>query len=633
MNITRSVTSERDRALLSGDYDAYHAQATRKIHALRRRLGAATPRGRKYTPKSPVTSANVADNAEWVQLLLASAERAWASAMAMKSAQSPENTQKPMPGSTKTQIASRLRRAIAYAENLVTVLDESDAKASGLDVLEAKAYLFMLKGSLNFEKSQWKACLRNYSLPRITYTTLGKAAKSDVYKDLLSAIIDPSLRYAAFQLKMPRTKPVEEIAVESFADDEAATKIALVKLDSHAFQTAKNETQTESGSHNAPTHITWRTRKVKLEDATISEALGRAIANESILNEKLEEYKDKKLSPTDLAAAYDDVIEARQDAADATKSAIEELMAEGIDSGDSRIQSLQITRTAVNYAVIEYRIGRNRVLCGPSDGLQFEPEQRKHSAKQSKSGKGHTPKPESTGRQLSRLRERTALYESILQSLDAVKELPGVIADEAFVRELDAKYAYFRALKCLAVGRSHALNGQVVNALALFDRALTLSQTASSILPPSSSPEFTESSPPKVELSTSTIAITTAHLSALVTRHRGLTELKNLSNSASKTNTASAPVFQRPLAETLQLNVYHDDVDLKNIVNYPPRLQPIPVKPLFFDLAWNYIQYPGHQKEDAAIDGQAVEKDVQAEKAQPQQPQQEKKKGWFGFGR
>jgi signal recognition particle subunit SRP68 len=63
MNITHTVVSERDRALLGGDHHAYHAQATRKIHNLRRRLGTAN-RGRKYIPKSPVTAENVAKNPE-----------------------------------------------------------------------------------------------------------------------------------------------------------------------------------------------------------------------------------------------------------------------------------------------------------------------------------------------------------------------------------------------------------------------------------------------------------------------------------------------------------------------------------------------------------------------------------------
>src|SRR5271154_4856241 len=59
MDITRSVVSERDRALLGGDYKAYHAQATRRIHAIRKRLGIATPRARKYIPKAPVTAENI----------------------------------------------------------------------------------------------------------------------------------------------------------------------------------------------------------------------------------------------------------------------------------------------------------------------------------------------------------------------------------------------------------------------------------------------------------------------------------------------------------------------------------------------------------------------------------------------
>lgn len=65
MNITHSVVSERDRALLAGDHSSYHAQATRRIHNLRRRLGASN-RGRKYNPKAAVTPDNVVQNAEYI---------------------------------------------------------------------------------------------------------------------------------------------------------------------------------------------------------------------------------------------------------------------------------------------------------------------------------------------------------------------------------------------------------------------------------------------------------------------------------------------------------------------------------------------------------------------------------------
>ena len=66
MDITRSVVSERERALLSGDHHAYHAQTSRRIHTLRKRLKVTTTKGRKYSPKDPVTAENVATNVEYV---------------------------------------------------------------------------------------------------------------------------------------------------------------------------------------------------------------------------------------------------------------------------------------------------------------------------------------------------------------------------------------------------------------------------------------------------------------------------------------------------------------------------------------------------------------------------------------
>ena len=532
-----------------------------------------------------------------------------------------------MPGSTKKQIASRLRKAIVYAENLVSVLqDRTTSKASTSTALEAKAYLFMLKGTLDFEKSKWKSCIQNYSLVHMVYSVMGSETRTDIYKDLLSSIVDPSIRYASYQLKTPRTKPVRDIVLENFPAEEKSVRKDLTDNDANAFEKDQESKQMKYGSKHAPTHISWRTRNVKLEDAAISQALGVAQERENTLEEQYTEYTKGDTDAATIAVAYDDIITARQDAADATKIAIDELAADGVDPSDSRIQSLQITRTAVNYGVIEWRVGRNRVLCGSQDGLTFEPEKHRQSTKLGKDGKPRPAKIESTGRKLARLRERAALYETILQSLDSVKELPGVIADETFVQELDSKRSYFRALKCLAIGRSHAINGHTTNALSLYARASALIDTAANSLP--SSPA-SSSSAPKLNVSSKDISTAQAHLFALVTQYRALSDLQSLSTTSTKSTTNDTKLFKRPFAETLHLNQYHDTVDLSNLVNYPPKLQPIPVKPLFFDLAWNYIQYPGRERDvgvaangTRATDGSANVEEKPAAK-----------KGWFGFGR
>jgi signal recognition particle subunit SRP68 len=375
-----------------------------------------------------------------------SAERAWASAMAMKSVQSTENTQKKMAGSTKRQIVSRLNKATQYADHLISCVGEkATSHASDQDILELAAYRASLRGSLYFEKARWDSCIQQYSIARLIYTTLSSTARTDVFKDLLSATVDPSIRYAAYQLKYPRTKAVSDIAIERFPPEESDLRKQIENINPEAFVTCENSRiQGKTIAEDVPSTITWRQRIVKIEDAIIAQTM--ATAN------KIEQGLSKIYAKADgdtrqLATAYDDVINARQEAVDATKSAIDELMAEGVDSSDRRVQSLQLTRTAVSYAVIELRIGRNRVLCGPSDGASLDHTRSKRPRRLGQTGELQAAREESTSTKNARLRQRLVLYESILQNLDAVGDLSGVAGDSVFMEELSAKRAYFRALK------------------------------------------------------------------------------------------------------------------------------------------------------------------------------------------
>jgi len=55
------------------------------------------------------------------------------------------------------------------------------------------------------------------------------------------------------------------------------------------------------------------------------------------------------------------------------------------------------------------------------------------------------------------------------------------------------------------------------------------------------------------------------------------------------------------------------------------------VKPLFFDAAWNYIEYPGREVEKPATQNGVKGSSPVESKGAEQTAQQ--KKGWFGFGR
>ncbi|KAJ5246066.1 hypothetical protein N7468_001049 [Penicillium chermesinum] len=589
MEITDYIFKEREDVLLVGDYNAYRAHTTRRLHKLRKKLGQATPKNRKYTAKPAVTAENIGNNV--------SAERAWAQAMHMKSTHSADPSAKGLSGAARRHIISRFKKASGYAQHLVTLLHEQSATgANDIDILEARAYLATVSGALWLEKRKWEQCLHDYSIARVIYTALGQRAKKDSFRDLLSGTVDPSLRYAAYQLKLPRSKPTSSLAIEFFPED-SGIRAEVEKLDPSclAEEDAGTRRTAEGEVQKLPESVTWRSRTVPLENASISQALAAAEAAEASLSDWLKGEGRTALSK-DQAAAYDNVIIASQDAVDATKTAIDDLASEGVDAGDKRMQALQITRTAVNYRLIGWRVGRNRVLCGEQDGLTFKQEQ---------AGTGKYAKRDGgNGKKLTKLRERVVLYDSTLQSLDFILELPGVAADSAFVQDLESKRGYFRALRCLALGRSHGVLDKPTEALALFAQALKLADLAT---PQSSA---TSDGPPRLEVSRDQASALQAVLRGLVAQYRGLVTLAQLDGN-------SAELSQRPVVE--RLNQFGANVDLGNLVPYPPRMQAVPVKPLFLDVAWNYINYP--------------QTGSSAQPAETPAPEEKKGRGWFGFGR
>lgn len=68
MEITNLFFSRREEALLSGDYNSYRAQTSRRIHTVRKKLGHTTPKGRKYATKAPITAENVGADTGYVIL-------------------------------------------------------------------------------------------------------------------------------------------------------------------------------------------------------------------------------------------------------------------------------------------------------------------------------------------------------------------------------------------------------------------------------------------------------------------------------------------------------------------------------------------------------------------------------------
>lgn len=376
--------------------------------------------------------------------------------MSYKSSHSAD--QKGVTGRTRSHIISRLDKAARAAESLSQIVTDPATGANTNDSLEAKAYASMLRGAMYFEKQSWETCLRNYATARVIYGALATASKGDIFQDLLSETIDPSIRYAAYQLKTPRTVPIPIIARKTFPrSDESLTK-AIEALDPRALKQTQDMQQGDDlpEGDGTPRTLTWRSREVKIEDAEIATAWGSVLTAKSKLADKLR--TETQLRPNEAAAAYDEVLMTTQDAVDATKHAIDELRAEGVGQSDPRMQSLQITRTAVNYEMINWRIGRNRVLTGEHDGATeaySTPRRGKKKQHEMDVDAEHDERDPPSNRKLAKLKEKAALYDGTIQNLDSIKELPGVAADEKLAAKLDAYSAYFEALKYVMDNSAH----------------------------------------------------------------------------------------------------------------------------------------------------------------------------------
>lgn len=622
MDITKFVLEGRDKALLYGDYSTYHHQVARQLLSSRKKLGIASKNRGKYHKPHHVTAEEIAQNHEYVYLTLLTSERAWAQAMTFKSSHTTDS--KGITGRTRSHIISRLTKAVRLADALVDSLSQPDiSSATTFDILEAKAYAALIRGAMYFEHQTWDSSLESYATSRTIYSALASSTNGDLYKDLLSETIDPSIRYAAYQLKTPRTVPISIIARRAFPESDMILVEQISSIDPNIL--AKSDVGSSRGADGVePKTLTWRSREVTIEDAQIALAWATVLAAKDRLVDNLAKAKDRQ--PHVLAGAYDEILTASQDAVDATKQAIDELRAEGVDQGDPRMQSLQITRTAVNFEMISWRIGRNRVLTGSHDGAteEYGPLRRKRVKA------GQQPKREEKelpdGKKLAKLKEKVALYDGTLQNLESIKELPGIANDEKLAARIEGYVHYFQAVKSLSIARSHSIVGNVANALALINHAHDLCEASESTLP-----EASEASSPaalNVEVAPEATQFLQDLLEGELQRHRAIVHIDNLRKEAQKDSNGCS---KAPLIERLQ-EYPASGVDLTNVVEYPPSMALIPVKPIFLDVAWNYIDYPG--KGPAAAPAQAAAPEPAKGTTPTSKPvPQQAKRGWFGFGR
>ena len=218
-------------------------------------------------------------------------------------------------------------------------------------------------------------------------------AGGEIYKEFLTSTVEPSIRYAAYQMGIPRTTEIVQVARKFFPKDADEGLVERIGgLNPRAFGESA-EGGAMDGMQQTPTitSANWRGRVAVIEDADIAVALGAAQKAEEGLRTLVSSRSSDGKKTT--AEDFDGLLLAWQDCVDETKKTIDKAVSEGVSGADPKLQKLQLIFTYVNYKLISWRIGRNRLLAeGIEAGMK-----------------------ESNEVEQWRLKELIALYDAILQ--------------------------------------------------------------------------------------------------------------------------------------------------------------------------------------------------------------------------
>uniref|UniRef100_A0A8B9KSF4 Signal recognition particle subunit SRP68 n=1 Tax=Astyanax mexicanus TaxID=7994 RepID=A0A8B9KSF4_ASTMX len=536
--------SQQQHGLRHGDYQRYRGYCSRRLRRLRKTLGFRMGNRHKFTGKK-VTVEMVSDN-RYLLLVVMEAERAWSYAMQLKQEANTEPRK-------RFHLMARLRKAAKHGEHLEKLCESQrvDAKTK----LEAQAYTAYLTGMVQFELQEWKAAMEAFNKCKTIYEKLASAFTEEqavLYHQRVEEI-SPNIRYCAYNI----------------GDQNAINDLMQMRLSAGGgggMMAEKLETlitQTRAKQAATMSEVEWRGRSVpvKIDKARIF-LLGLA-DNEAAIAQAANEDTKERLYETLLAECRDTIQAVREELRTDVKQ--RERAAEGAESGKaSNLDLLHYRlRHYLTYIKLWTVVRRNESMARALQAKLKEPQ-----TDENKRG----PRPQDLIR----------LYDIILQSLAELSTLQGLEEDHAFQKEVALKTLVYKAYRCFFIAQSYVLVKKWSEALVLYERVLKYAREVQS---------------KAKNLNNSLMDL--PDVQDLIAEVNAEKYSLQAAAILDKEDVAEAPVQQQvkdnmPLSD--RLDTFRLDTSLvgkqPNLVQFPPDFQPIPCKPLFFDLALNHVAFP-----------------------------------------
>lgn len=244
------------------------------------------------------------------QLLLFEAERAWAFSQELRQ----ESFDKDQDTSLRRRGLSRAHKAVAWAQDLVSLLSALGAKR--VDVVsraQAAAYSALIRGNESFDKDKWKVSMEQLSVARRLLQNVAECSKSSRAEALANSFVDTTeaqLRYSAYQLD--ETEQDMDKVAASQATAETCERVVpgysklVEELEAEKQKTGK------TASKNV-VELDFHGKKIPIRNAELVDVIVRVRSAEENLTKAIEEEQHHKVTAaTSSTTAADDAPSKKQ---------------------------------------------------------------------------------------------------------------------------------------------------------------------------------------------------------------------------------------------------------------------------------------------------------------------------------
>lgn len=532
------------------DFTRYRKHCANRTHRLRSTLKTTHGKGREFKKLPPLSTDSIKDG--HLELLLFESERAWAYSQDLVT-QSLQPANEDQAGSLRHSATGRFRRAVHWSTQLLShcqsLYASSYLSAEGL--MQITIYTLILNGRFLRYRDNFEDAVIQLSVARHLLDELADRAATSRDQALATVFADeigPEIRYCAHELGRERAYDVDAIAAELSGKHRGeiveGCDALILKFRQEGEVAGKGE------GRKKLTTLTWEGQPVPVRNPELVDVLLRVQEAEAKITQSREPVRAEGVSDKGRkgksgshgskkgVAAYDAILLALSDAEEVARKLVEAQQNSGSSSTSAAgTRDIHFVHAYIVYQLLSRRIQRDLLLVS----ALLSSHRPQASAK---------PKKEHVDARL--YPAVVKLLDTVIQGLAQMRNLSIVDESPDLASAVEARLTFTKARRCSYLSQCYVAVKRYAEALSLIQHATIYLRETRSTLSIFSEDPISSGSPAYYPLTSSDLDI----LESTITQD-GLT-IKN---------------------EWFAYNGGSIDADNKTYK-----------KPLFFDIALNYVQ-------------------------------------------